>query len=122
MAVCTTTPLLPTPYPLPHPSTYTHTHPTRNPLPPLSGHLLPSPGLGVYRSASGGECYQAVLSALRLGYRHIDTAQIYGNEADVGRWVARTVCPPCLLCLLCLHRASSLRTLARAFAESAPQV
>lgn len=53
-----------------------------------SGHLLPSPGLGVYRSASGGECYQAVLSALRLGYRHIDTAQIYGNEADVGRAVA----------------------------------
>ena len=43
----------------------------------------------MYRSASGGECYQAVLSALRLGYRHIDTAQIYGNEADVGRWVAR---------------------------------
>jgi hypothetical protein len=50
-----------------------------------AGHMLPSVGLGVYKSASGGECYQAVLSALKLGYRHIDTAQIYGNEADVGR-------------------------------------
>lgn len=53
-----------------------------------TGILLPSPGLGVYRSAAGGECYNAVLSALRLGYRHIDTAQLYGNEADVGRAVA----------------------------------
>ena len=53
-----------------------------------SGHLLPAVGLGVYRSAAGGECYQAVLSALKLGYRHIDTAQIYGNEGDVGRWVS----------------------------------
>ena len=52
-----------------------------------SGHLLPAVGLGVYRSAAGGECYRAVLSALRLGYRHIDSAQIYGNEGDVGRWV-----------------------------------
>ncbi|GAB4818049.1 hypothetical protein N2152v2_005095 [Parachlorella kessleri] len=34
------------------------------------------------------ETYDAVLSALRIGYRHIDTAQVYGNEADVGRAVA----------------------------------
>ncbi|KAL4859666.1 putative oxidoreductase [Chlorella vulgaris] len=58
-----------------------------------SGHMLPSVGLGVYKSASGGECYQAVLSALKLGYRHIDTAQIYGNEADVGRAVADSGLP-----------------------------
>ena len=55
------------------------------PLIPRAGALLPSPGLGVYRSAAGGECLAAVASALRLGYRHIDTAQLYGNEGDVGR-------------------------------------
>ncbi|PSC75258.1 Aldo keto reductase [Micractinium conductrix] len=55
-----------------------------------TGALLPSPGLGVYRSAAGGECLAAVASALRLGYRHIDTAQLYGNEGDVGRAVAES--------------------------------
>ena len=58
----------------------------------LAGHLLPAIGLGVYRSAAGGECYNACLSALRLGYRHIDTAQVGGPggrvEATV-RWSSR---------------------------------
>ena len=36
---------------------------------------------------SGKETYNAVLSSLRLGYRHVDTARMYGNEADVGRAV-----------------------------------
>ncbi|KAG2437733.1 hypothetical protein HYH02_011110 [Chlamydomonas schloesseri] len=52
-----------------------------------SGHRIPSVGSGVYKSAPGEETYGAVLSALRLGYRHVDTAQVYGNEADVGRAV-----------------------------------
>ncbi|KAI9980238.1 hypothetical protein PInf_026519 [Phytophthora infestans] len=38
-------------------------------------------------SEPGAETYNAVLSALKLGYRHIDTAQYYENEADVGRAV-----------------------------------
>jgi diketogulonate reductase-like aldo/keto reductase len=42
-------------------------------------------GLGVYRASANGECYQAVLTALRAGYRYVDTAQIYRNEEDVGR-------------------------------------
>jgi diketogulonate reductase-like aldo/keto reductase len=41
--------------------------------------------LGVFRSQPGGETRQAVAEALRLGYRHVDTAAVYGNEADVGR-------------------------------------
>ena len=49
------------------------------------GNVIPMVGLGVYRSAPGEECYSAVLSALSIGYRHIDTAQIYRNEGDVGR-------------------------------------
>ena len=40
-------------------------------------------GLGVWQ-APPDECREAVAAALRLGYRHIDTARIYGNEADVG--------------------------------------
>ena len=50
-----------------------------------TGKLIPAIGLGVYRSAPGEETYEAVLSALSAGYRHIDTAQIYRNESDVGR-------------------------------------
>ncbi len=47
---------------------------------------MPPIGLGVYRTGPGEPTYSAVLSALRIGYRHIDTAQFYENEADVGRW------------------------------------
>ncbi|KAI9335265.1 NADP-dependent oxidoreductase domain-containing protein [Obelidium mucronatum] len=47
---------------------------------------LPAVGLGVYRAAPE-ECYESVLKALKLGYRHIDTAAFYQNEADVGRAV-----------------------------------
>lgn len=48
------------------------------------GKLIPQLGFGVWK-ASAGECYNAVRTALDVGYRHIDTARIYGNEADVGR-------------------------------------
>ena len=40
-------------------------------------------GLGTWR-LTGTECYDAVSTALELGYRHIDTAQAYGNERQVG--------------------------------------
>ncbi|EGZ16895.1 hypothetical protein PHYSODRAFT_330943 [Phytophthora sojae] len=50
-----------------------------------SGHSIPAVALGVYQSAPGAETYDAVLAALRLGYRHIDTATVYRNEADVGK-------------------------------------
>jgi diketogulonate reductase-like aldo/keto reductase len=49
-----------------------------------AGVEIPRLGLGVYRAAAGGETAAAVESALRSGYRHIDTARIYRNEADVG--------------------------------------
>lgn len=47
------------------------------------GQLLPRVGLGVWE-APRGVAKKAVLEALRAGYRHVDTARIYGNEADVG--------------------------------------
>jgi diketogulonate reductase-like aldo/keto reductase len=48
------------------------------------GNQLPMLGLGVWQVPSGPECVQAVRWALELGYRHIDTAQAYGNEESVG--------------------------------------
>jgi diketogulonate reductase-like aldo/keto reductase len=49
------------------------------------GSEMPVLGLGVWQVPDGRECEQAVRWALELGYRHIDTAQAYGNEASVGR-------------------------------------
>jgi diketogulonate reductase-like aldo/keto reductase len=46
---------------------------------------MPVVGLGVYEIPEGREVEQAVEWALEAGYRHIDTAQGYGNEAGVGR-------------------------------------
>ena len=47
------------------------------------GRQMPSFGLGVWQAPLGA-CKAAVLHALRCGYRHIDTAEVYGNEQDVG--------------------------------------
>ena len=49
------------------------------------GNELPLLGLGVWQVPDGPECEEAVLAALAVGYRHIDTAQAYGNEESVGR-------------------------------------
>src|SRR3990172_3491318 len=48
------------------------------------GSSFPYLGLGVYRSPLGRPTQAAVGYALEIGYRHIDTARIYGNERDVG--------------------------------------
>src|SRR5581483_12013376 len=48
---------------------------------------LPALGLGTYR-LQGDACRRAVESALALGYRHIDTAEMYGNEEAVGAALA----------------------------------
>jgi methylglyoxal/glyoxal reductase len=52
-----------------------------------NGVEIPRLGLGVYQSPPGEITLRAVRYALKIGYRHIDTAQLYGNEADVGRAV-----------------------------------
>jgi diketogulonate reductase-like aldo/keto reductase len=49
------------------------------------GNQLPLLGLGVWQVPNGPECVNAVRWALELGYRHIDTAQAYGNEESVGQ-------------------------------------
>jgi 2,5-diketo-D-gluconate reductase A len=49
------------------------------------GNTIPLLGLGVWQVPNGRECVAAVRWALELGYRHIDTAQAYGNEESVGQ-------------------------------------
>src|SRR6201995_3827075 len=49
------------------------------------GTVMPLLGLGVWQGPDGPTCVHAVRSALELGYRHIDTAQAYGNESSVGQ-------------------------------------
>jgi len=49
------------------------------------GKQMPMLGLGVWQVPNGAACVNAVRWALELGYRHIDTAQAYGNEESVGR-------------------------------------
>jgi diketogulonate reductase-like aldo/keto reductase len=49
------------------------------------GNAIPLLGLGVWQVEPGAETENAVRWALELGYRHIDTAQAYGNEQSVGR-------------------------------------
>jgi diketogulonate reductase-like aldo/keto reductase len=50
-----------------------------------NGTNIPKVGFGTWLLKEGEECYNAVSDALRLGYRHIDTARAYHNEASVGR-------------------------------------
>ncbi len=45
---------------------------------------IPAIGLGTWK-AEEGEVYEAVLHALKAGYRHIDCALIYDNEKEIGR-------------------------------------
>jgi diketogulonate reductase-like aldo/keto reductase len=67
-------------------STERHRAPTgpADTLPLRGGVQIPVLGLGVFRSPAGRATRQAVTAALDVGYRHIDTAAVYGNEADVG--------------------------------------
>lgn len=57
------------------------------------GNQMPVLGLGVWQAASGKETYQAVEHALKIGYRLIDTAKLYGNERDVGAAIRESGIP-----------------------------
>ena len=59
-------------------------------LPLSSGHSIPALGLGTWRSPAGA-VEAAVKSALLAGYRHIDGAWTYGNEAEVGEGIRQAI-------------------------------
>ncbi|MGE5183940.1 MAG: aldo/keto reductase [Acidobacteriota bacterium] len=58
-----------------------------------TGASIPQVGLGVWQSPRGAGTRDAVRTALELGYRHVDTARVYGNEADVGEGIRRSGVP-----------------------------
>jgi diketogulonate reductase-like aldo/keto reductase len=61
---------------------------------PLShGGPMPILGLGVYQSGAGKATVDAVTWALEAGYRHVDTAAMYGNETEVGEAVRASGIP-----------------------------
>jgi diketogulonate reductase-like aldo/keto reductase len=54
---------------------------------------MPMLGLGVWQVPNGPECVNAIRWALEAGYRHIDTAQAYGNENSVGQGLRESGVP-----------------------------
>src|SRR5215471_17932406 len=56
-----------------------------------SGIAMPRLGLGVYQSGRGRATEDAVGWALEVGYRHVDTAAMYGNESEVGAALKRAI-------------------------------
>src|SRR6266498_3630936 len=57
-----------------------------------NGVEIPRLGIGVYQTPVG-ETLRAVRYALKIGYRHVDTAWLYGNEGDVGRAILESGIP-----------------------------
>jgi diketogulonate reductase-like aldo/keto reductase len=55
-----------------------------------NGVYMPALGLGTWQLVES-ECEEAVYAAIAMGYRHIDTAQAYGNENEVGRAIERAI-------------------------------
>jgi 2,5-diketo-D-gluconate reductase B len=49
---------------------------------------MPVLGLGTWENTDPDDCAESVRTALEMGYRHVDTAQVYGNEAPVGEGIA----------------------------------
>ena len=62
------------------------------PLTLNNGVEIPAIGLGVFQTPPD-ETVAAVVSALEIGYRHIDTAAAYGNEKEVGQAICESGVP-----------------------------
>ncbi|WIW70530.1 aldo/keto reductase [Anaerosinus gibii] len=55
-----------------------------------NGYEIPQVGFGTWQTPNGETATQAVKAALQCGYRHIDTAAIYGNEKSVGEGIRKS--------------------------------
>lgn len=55
----------------------------------IDGSDVPRLGFGTFMM-EGQTCFESVKDALKIGYRHIDTARIYGNESEVGEAIAQS--------------------------------
>lgn len=58
-----------------------------------NGVVMPPIGYGVFRMTDQATCEDAVVQAIQVGYRLIDTAAAYGNEEAVGRAIRRCGIP-----------------------------
>ena len=58
-----------------------------------NGIKIPQLGLGVYQTPDGEQTVNSVRWALEAGYRHIDTAKVYGNEKSVGEGIKASKVP-----------------------------
>jgi len=85
----------------------------------VKGVNVPALGFGTW-ALSGRQAYEATLQAFELGYRHIDTAQIYGNETEIGRAIADSSIPRGEIFLTTKIAPNNLRaaTLRRSHEES----
>lgn len=54
-----------------------------------NGYEIPCVGFGTWQTPDGETAEMAVSEAIKAGYRHIDTAACYGNEAGVGREIKK---------------------------------
>jgi diketogulonate reductase-like aldo/keto reductase len=83
-----------------------------------NGFAMPVLGFGTWQLANDGTTYQTVRWALQLGYRHIDTAQGYANEQEVGRAIKDSGVPRSEICLVTkLSDAREFRSARRRFEE-----
>jgi len=58
----------------------------------IQNYQVPALGFGTYL-LKGRDCTEGVLDAMEIGYRHVDTAQMYHNEAEVGQALEQSVIP-----------------------------
>ena len=72
-----------------YPVCITQPHPESMSFPLLTGDHIPAHGLGTWKLGIPTE--DAVVDALKLGYRHLDCAADYGNEQSVGRGITRAI-------------------------------
>jgi glycerol 2-dehydrogenase (NADP+) len=73
------------------PDSILHPKPNMNTALPLNtGATIPALGFGTWQSRSG-EAKTSVAHAIKAGYRHIDTAYVYGNETEVGEAINEAI-------------------------------
>lgn len=83
-----------------------------------NGFSMPVLGFGTWQLEADGTCYQSVRWALDAGYRHIDTAQGYGNEHEVGKAIKDSGVPRSEICLVTkLSEQREYRSARRRFEE-----
>jgi diketogulonate reductase-like aldo/keto reductase len=87
------------------------------------GRLMPIFGLGLYQAAAASETTKIIVDAIRLGYPLIDTAELYGNESQVGEAVKKNIDREQIFISTKLFRTNGgLQGLQQSFANSLQQL